>query len=124
MTKLTDRFLLIGVALLICLVGIGSVILGDIYHVNPAWFFFGWNSLFLLPMLWREFRDHLRKPAFIVFFVVWMCAHGLTVLALMRWAPLTLWPFAILLELALGFLAAHYLFGFSLQPRSHEAGGR
>jgi hypothetical protein len=118
--KLTDRLLLVGTALLLCLTGCGSFALGEIYHVNPAWLFFAWNSIFLIPIRWKTFRDYFRNPKFVLFFTVWMLVHGATVVGMMAWLPAVCWPLVVLLELGTGFAAAHWLFGFPLHQHSEE----
>jgi hypothetical protein len=120
MRGLRDRVLLVGTAFLVCLTTGASFLLGEIYHVNPAWLFFAWNSILLLPILWKELRVYFGRPAFIIFSIGWMCAHGATVLGLMLWVPVILWPLILLLELAAGFIAAHWLFGFPLRPKPQE----
>ena len=120
MRKLWDRILLIGAALLVCLTGCGSFLVGEIYHFNPAWLFFAWNSILLIPMLWKEFRLYFRRPGFIIFFIAWMCVHGATVVGMMVWASVVFWPLILLLELATGFIAAHWLFRFPLHQKPQE----
>src|SRR5947208_11043608 len=85
-----DRVLLLGAALLVCVVGGGAFLLGEIYHINPAWLFFAWNSILLIPIIGADFRNQLKKPAFAIFFATWMALHGLVVVALMKWAPIAL----------------------------------
>ena len=114
MRKLWDRLLLIAAAFSVSLTTGGSFLLGELYHLNPAWLFFAWNSILLLPMFWKEFRTLFGRPLFVIFFIVWMCAHGATIVALARWSPVFLWPLFILIELAVGFIAAHWLFDFPL----------
>src|SRR5260370_24440563 len=118
--KLWDRLLLVGAALLVCAAGVGSGILGEIYHISPAWFFFALNSIFLLPMIGKEFRGNFKQPAFVAFFMVWMCFHGATVVAMIAWASVVLWPLILLMELAAGFIAAHWLFGFPLHQKQQK----
>jgi hypothetical protein len=120
-SKFRDRILLFGAAVLVCLIGGGVALAFEIYHISQAWFFSAWSSIFLVPLVGKEFRSYFRKPDFIVFFAVWMCVHGATVVGMIAWAPLLLWPLILLLELAVGFLAAHRLFGFPLhQDRAKE----
>jgi hypothetical protein len=71
-------------------------------------------------MLWKEFRDYFRRPAFIVFFAVWMCVHGGTVVGMIRWTPVAAWPLILLAELAAGFIAANWLFGFPLYQKPQK----
>jgi len=112
--KLRDRIFLIGAALSVCLTGGGVALAFEIYHVNQAWFFFAWSSIFLLPLVGKEFRSYFRQPAFIAFFTVWMGVHGATVVGMIAWVPVALWPLILLVELASGFVAAHRIFGFPL----------
>jgi hypothetical protein len=118
MKKLLDRFLLIGAALLLCVTTGVSFLLGEIYHLNPAWLFFAWNSIFLLPILWKKFRGYFGRRGFVVFFITWMCFHGATVIAMMIWVPIELWLFVLVSELAAGFLVAHWLFAFPLNQET------
>ena len=113
-SKRRDRIVLIGAALSVCVLGGGAVLAAEIYHVNMAWFFFAWSAIFLIPMLGKEFRGYFKRPAFVLFFVAWMCIHGAVVVGMIAWAQAALWPLILLLEFAAGFLAAHYLFGFPL----------
>ncbi len=118
--KLWDRLLLVGAALLVCAAGVGSGILGEIYHISPAWFFFAWNSIFLLPLVGTEFRGYFRRSSFVVLFVAWMFAHGATVVSMIRWTPVVVWPLILLLELAAGFITAHWLFRFPLHQKQQK----
>jgi len=105
-----DRVLLYLTALLVCVTGVGAFWLADLYHVNPVWVFFLGNSILLVPLFVRDFRSHLRKPAFVVFLAIWALAHGLLVATLMRWLSiLRIFPF-MLIELFVGLVLADYLF--------------
>lgn len=106
-----DRVVLVVAALAVCAAGVGSFWFAEEYRINPAWFFFTWNSILLIPMFARRFRAQFKRLSFIVFFAVWMCVHGGVILALMRWVSIVYWPIFVLLEFAAGFIAAHSLFG-------------
>lgn len=113
-SKFRDRVLLLVAALSVCVTGGGVVLAFEIYHINQAWFLFAWSSIFLIPMLWKEFRTYFRRPSFVAFFIGWMCVHGATVVAVIARAPVVLWPVILLLELGVGFAVAHWLFRFPL----------
>jgi hypothetical protein len=114
-SRFRDRILLVGAALSVCLIGGGVVLALEIYHIDQAWFFFAWSSIFLLPLVGKEFRSYFRQPAFVAFFAVWMAVHGATVVGMIRWVPAPIWPLVLLLELAAGFIAAQWLFSFPLR---------
>ena len=105
-----DRILLYLTAFLICFTGVGAFWLADLHHVNPVWVFFLGNSILLVPLFVRDFRSHLRKPAFVAFLATWTLVHGLLVATLMRWlSMLRIVPF-MLVELSVGLFLADYLF--------------
>lgn len=112
--KFRDLMLLFGTALLVCLAGGGVVLIFEIYHISQAWFFFAWSSIFLLPLVGKEFRSYFGQRKFIAFFAVWMVVHGATVVGMIAWLPVVMWPVILILELAAGFIAAHRLFGYPL----------
>lgn len=121
---LRDKMLLIGVALAVCLVSVGAGILCEILRINLGWFIFAWGAIFLFPLIGKEFRDYFKRPPFVVFFIVWMCAHGATVAAMIAWLSVLFWPVVLVLELGLGFTLAHRIFGFPLRRKitQDEAG--
>jgi hypothetical protein len=105
-----DKFLLVGAALVVCVVGGATFWLAEDYHVNPAWVFFAGNSILLVPLVGGEFRSQLKRPFFIMFFIAWMVMHGLTVLGLMRWVDVLYWIPLLAVELFIGYFAAYCLF--------------
>ena len=109
--KFWDRMLLAGSALLVCVTTGASFLLGDIYHINPAWLFLAWNSILLLLSVGRGFRGSFKNPYFIVFFVAWMSVHGAVVVSLMRWVRMLYWIPLMAAELFIGYVIANWLFG-------------
>ena len=111
MRKLRDQVLLVGSAVLVCVVGgISFYAAEEVYHINPAWVFFAWNSIFFGFILGKGFRRQFKKPQFVVFFVVWMALHGTVVVMLMRWIHMVYWVPFMGLELFIGFLTASLIF--------------
>ena len=102
---------------MVCVAGVGSFVLADLYKVNPIWIFFAGNSILMIPLFAREFRTYWKKPSFMVFFAAWMATHGLAIVCLMRWTPIIYWPIGILVELCVGFLVAHWIFGVPFNSR-------
>jgi len=103
--------LLLGAALLVCVVEGAAFWYADVYNVNPAWVFFGLNSAAMIPLFVRNFRGQLKRPSFLAFLAGWAIVHGLLVLALMLWVPLLYWIPILVLELFAGYIAARFLFG-------------
>ncbi len=97
--------------MLVCVIGGSSFLLGEIYHINPAWLFLSWNSIWLLVSVGKRFRIHFKKPEFAAFFLLWMAVHGTVVVMLMRWVHMLYWVPLMGLELFVGFLSADLLFG-------------
>lgn len=106
-----DKVLLVGAALLVCVVGVGAFWLADLYHVSAVWIFVAWNSIALVPLFIRDFRTHLRKPSFVAFLFAWTLIHGLLVVALMRWMSMLAMLPILAAELTVGFVLADYMFG-------------
>jgi hypothetical protein len=118
-----DKVLLVGAALLVCVIGGAAFWIAEDYHVNPAWVFFLWNSAIMVPIFIKDFRSHLRKPAFVAFLVVWGITHGLVVVVLMRCAPITVWFLGISIELLVGFMLADRIFGVRRAPKRQRSMG-
>lgn len=72
-SKFRDRVFLFGAALSVCLIGSAIVLAFEIHHINQAWFFFAWSSIFLLALIEKEFRGYFRQPAFVAFFTLDGC---------------------------------------------------
>jgi hypothetical protein len=106
-----DQVLLLVLALAMCAFVCASFWIAEEHHLNEVWVFVGWNSLTLVPLFIKKFRTYLKRPAFILFSIVWMIFHGLFVVGLMRWVPLFYWPVLLLLEFLIGGVAANRLFG-------------
>src|SRR5262249_42502357 len=110
-----DRIRLVGVALLVCMIGTASFLVGIIYHLNPAWIFVGWNSIGIAALFIDDFRTHLKKPAFVTFLVAWAVIHGLFVVTLMRWLSIpAMLPF-LAIELTVGYFLADVM--FDIRPK-------
>lgn len=112
-----DRVLLIGAAFLVCVLAVGAFWIADAYHISPMWVFLLWNSMFIVHLSFKDFRTHLRKPAFVVFLIAWGVVHGLVVVVMMRRIPAALWIFGISIELLVGYLLADRIFGIRRAPK-------
>jgi hypothetical protein len=115
MGRFWDKTILVCAALLVCVIGGAAFWLADKYHMNPAWVFLAWNSIFLIPIVGRDFRSHWKRPPFIAFFGGWMVLHGVVMVLLTGWVPILYWAPFIVLELFLGYFFAYLLFGMPNQ---------
>src|SRR6266481_9867818 len=110
-SRCLDRLLLVGAALLVCVMGGAAFWFAEDYRVNPAWIFVAWNSIWLVPLFIRDFRNHLRRPSFVAFLGAWAVIHGLLVVTLMRWLSIPAMLPILAIELAAGLAAADFAFG-------------
>jgi hypothetical protein len=109
---------MVGAAVLLCVVGVGTFLFADKHRINELWVFFALNALILIPIFAKRFRGYWKKPAFIAFFAGWMAVHGLLIVSLMHRVPFSYWPFFMLLEFTAGLLLAKWLFGISPSNQS------
>jgi hypothetical protein len=105
-----DKILLVAAAFAVCIGGGAAFWFAEDYHVNPAWVFFAWNSMLLVPLVWGDFRSLLKRPSFFIFLFGWMVLHGLTIVGLMRWVDAVYWIPILGVELFIGYFAAYSLF--------------
>ena len=76
----------------------------------------------MVPIFMKDFRLHLRRPAFVAFLIVWAIIHGLVVVALMRRTPVAVWFLTISFELFLGYVLADRIFGIRRAPKETTGG--
>jgi len=117
-TQLSNSTLLILTALLICVAGVGSFWLADIYHANPVWVFLAWNCIGILAFFVEDFGAQIKKPSFVAFLVVWALLHGGTVALLMRWISLPMMLPFFFIEGVAGYLLANII--FDIRPGKKE----
>lgn len=111
-TGVRDRLLMIGIALLVCVLGVGSFFFADEYHVNDNWLFVAWMSFVGIAMFARAFRAHLKKPFMMPFLAVLTLVHALVCIGLIIWKVSLLYWFPVfIVEASLGAWAAYRLFG-------------
>jgi len=111
-TGVREGLSVIGLALLLCLVGVSSFYLADQYHISALWVFFAWGSFAMIPAFLRAFRAHLKRPFLIPFLVGLAVVHGLIFIGLIKWRISPVYWFLIfIVELSAGAWAAYRLFG-------------
>lgn len=111
-TGVRDGLLVIGLALLLCFLGVGSFYFADQYHINGLAVFFVWGSFAMIPAFLRAFRGHLRRPFLIPFPAGLAIVHGIVFISLIKWAvPVVYWFPIFIVELSAGAWAAYRFFG-------------
>lgn len=107
-----DRLLMIGIAILLCLLGVGSFFLADQYHINDRWLFIAWGSFVVIPALGRAFRGHLKQPFIVPFLGGLTIVHVLVCIGLIKWqVSFVYWFPVFIVEFSLGAWAAYRFFG-------------
>jgi hypothetical protein len=109
--RIVDLCLLIGSALMVCVLGVGAFAIAEIRHINPIWVFLSLISIGFFAFAREEYRREFRSVRFILFVCGWIVinmAVVVSVLASLGW--LWLIP-ALLLEQFLFYMSAFWLFG-------------
>jgi hypothetical protein len=112
--RILDLCYLVCTATLVCVVGIGTFVLSELHHINPAWAYLSFMSIGFLVFAIEEYRKEFRSIRFVLFVCVWLVinlAVVLVVLGSFGWLYLIL---ALVLEQVLFYMTAYWLFG--LQP--------
>jgi len=111
-TGVRDGLLVVGLALLLCFLGVGSFFLADEYHISEVWVAFAWGSFLAVPAFLRAFRGHLRQPFIVPFLAGLAVVHGLVFMSLIKWrVPFLYWFPIFIVELSVGAWAAYRFFG-------------
>jgi hypothetical protein len=109
-SRIVDVFYVIGAALLLCVFGVGTFVLADIYHVSPLWIFFGLLSVGFVAFAREEYRTEFRSPRFVAFVIGWLVVNVIVVLFVVgAFGWLWLIP-ALLLEQFLFYMTVYWLF--------------
>jgi uncharacterized membrane protein len=109
--RIVDLCLLIGSALIVCMLGIGAFIIAQVRNPNPMWVFFSLISITFVAGAREEYRKEFRSVRFISFVCGWLVinmAVVVVVLSYLGW--LYLIP-ALFGEQVLFYMTAYWLFG-------------
>ena len=107
-----DGLAVLGLALLLCFLGVSSFFFADEYHINDRWLFFAWGSFLIIPVFARAFRGHFKRPFMVPFLGGLTIVHGLVCIGLIKWqVPFVYWFPVFIVELSLGARAAYRVFG-------------
>jgi choline-glycine betaine transporter len=120
--KLLDKLLLAVFALLVAAPGVGSILLGQAYHLPSSSNLAAWVGVVFIAGVGRDLRSKLSKPLFIPFFLGWCAVHTVgTIMVIKRFTILSVLPFTVI-ELFIGYAVAFRLFGLPPESkrRSHD----
>jgi hypothetical protein len=119
---LRDKALLVIAALVLAALGFFSFLLGDKYHIRPAWVFAFWLSVGFVAVIGRSLRARFRQLRFVLFFTGWLLVHVLVMLAAMSLLTLPFWIPVLAIELLIGYALTFRLFGLPSNEESEQAG--
>ena len=119
--KIRDEFLLVGTALLVCIVGMTSLFLGELYGIHQMYILGAFGSVSVIAIFREDFRGHFKKPSFLLFFAMWMVAHGIIVVGLTQ-VPLLYWVPIIALELYVVSIIVDRVFGITSEEIRQRRG--
>ena len=105
-----DSLLLISVAILVCVGGVGSFLMADSFKVNDKWIVIGLNSIGFIAIIWGRFKTFSPRPSVVFFFMAWLVIHGFLAFLLSLYLPFLYWIPIYMLEFAIGFRVASSLF--------------
>jgi len=112
--RILNLCLLIGSALVVCVMGLGAFIFAELHHINPLWVFLSLISIGFFAFAKEEYRKEFRSVRFILFVCGWVVINiAVVVMVLASYGWLYLVP-VLLLEQFLFYMSAYWLFG--LQP--------
>ncbi len=113
--RLLDRIFLTAAAVIAAALGVGSLLLAEKYHVPKEFWFAAVIGLGFIWIVGRHFRSKLRQPSFLMFFFLWLVIHTVGSVLMGFMFNLLVAEEFTMVELAIGCVLAHLLFG---QPGS------
>jgi hypothetical protein len=120
-SRILDLSLLVGSALVVCVVAVGAFILAEIRHINPMWVFFGLISIGFLVGVREEYRKEFRSSRFILFVLGWLVVNmAVIVVIVSSFGWIYLIP-ALFVEQVVFYMSAYWLFGLQPPGRGHRS---
>jgi len=115
-SRLADRFLLFGLGLAVCIVGVTFGVLANTYAIDQKWVLFTFMCIGFIPIVWRRCKNHSPKTSVIAFFATWMILHGVLGTFVAKTVPLIYWLPIYFFEFMVGNGIAGALFD-RVQPK-------
>lgn len=118
--RILDLCLLVGAALIICVLGVGAFAIASLRHVKPIWIFFALVSAGFVAGVREEYRKEFRSGRFVLFVLAWLVVNTAVVVVVVgSFGWLWLFP-ALFLEQVLFYMSAYWLFGLEPPLRRRE----
>jgi len=118
MKRIVDRFLLVGSALIVCIVGGAAFFLAEAHNINPLWVIVSFIAVGFIAGAREDYRREFRSVRFVAFVCGWAVVNVIIfIVVLGLWGWLFLIP-ALFLEQVLFYMTAYWLFG--LPPPSRR----
>jgi hypothetical protein len=112
--RILDLCLLVGSALVICVLGVATFAVAAIRHINPICIFFALISVGFVAGVREEYRREFRSARFVLFVLGWLVINiAVVVVVVASFGWFWLFP-ALFLEQVLFYMTAYWLFG--LEP--------
>jgi hypothetical protein len=105
-----DKFLLVGTALLVCVIGVGSLQFANAYKIDQKWILFAFFMIGFVPIVWRRYKSYTPGIPVTSFFAIWMVLHGVLSTMVAISVPLIYWLPIYAVEFGIGFFIAATLF--------------
>jgi hypothetical protein len=103
--------MLVGAALVVCVVGVTLFTAGEAYHINSAWVLVAVAGISFFVISAWDYREKLRSPAFVLFLLAWAIVYALVFLVVMSLWGWLCWFAAMCVELFLFYGTTKLLFG-------------
>jgi uncharacterized membrane protein len=118
--RILDLCLLVGSALVICVLGVAAFAIASLRHVNPIWIFFALISAGFVAGVREEYRREFRSGRFVLFVLAWLVINiAVVVVVVSSFGWFWLFP-ALFLEQAFFYMSAYWLFGLEPPLRRRE----
>jgi hypothetical protein len=98
-------------AVIAAVLGVGSFALAEKYHVPEEYVIAAGIGLLFIWLVGRRFRSRLRQPSFLMFFLLWLVIHTAGSVLVVFTFNLLIGVEFTMIELAIGCVLAHLLFG-------------
>ena len=123
-SKFRDQALLFLAALAVCVIGGAIIWLGEIYHLSPLWWFLLCSSIVFIAVVGKNYRNQLRKPAFLAFMILWLFIHLVVFAVFLIYSSWMYWALLVPFELWVGYIVAYSLFGVLPEGKESEKGNQ